>query len=58
MPDPAFLKVWRIPCLLAASTTFGLLSALLGTGVWHLLSWITISIPLALTLRKILAAGK
>lgn len=26
-------------------TIFGLLAALTGTGVWHWLSWITLSVP-------------
>jgi len=46
MSQPAGLrKVWGAPLLLAALTVFGLLSALLGTGVWHWLAWIAIGIP-------------
>lgn len=38
--------IWRMPILLGALTLFGLLAALLGTGIWHVLSWIAIAAPL------------
>jgi len=41
-----FLKVWRMPALLAVFTIIGLLLAIMGTGLWHLLSWATFSVPL------------
>jgi len=41
-----FIHVWGWPMLLALLTAFGLLSALLGTGVWHWLSWGAMAIPL------------
>jgi hypothetical protein len=41
-----FGKIWGAPLLLALLTLFGLLSALLGTGVWHFLSWFTLAVPL------------
>jgi hypothetical protein len=44
-----FRKVWGAPLLLAVLTVFGLLSALLGTGIWHWLAWITITVPLIVT---------
>jgi hypothetical protein len=37
--------IWTIPLLLAALTLFGLLSALLGTGVWHALGWLALAVP-------------
>ena len=41
-------KVWGWPIALAVFSIFGLLSALLGQGgVWWLLSWITLALPLA-----------
>ncbi|MDR5820245.1 MULTISPECIES: hypothetical protein [unclassified Caballeronia] len=43
-------KIWTIPLLLAALTLFGLLSALLGTGVWHALAWLTLAVPVAVVL--------
>lgn len=41
-----FLKVWSAPITLGLLTCFGLLSALLGVGIWHWLAWIALSIPL------------
>ncbi len=44
--------VWRWPVLLAALSVFGLLSALLGQGgIWWILSWIALSMPLAMIVR-------
>jgi hypothetical protein len=48
-----FINVWAIPVAIAFVTIFGLLSSLLGTGIWHILSWIAMVIPLAIILRKI-----
>jgi len=40
--------IWRWPVLLAALSVFGLLAALIGqTGIWLPLSWIALTIPLA-----------
>jgi low affinity Fe/Cu permease len=40
-------QIWRWPIMLAALTLFGLLSALLGQGgIWWLLSWIALAVPL------------
>jgi hypothetical protein len=40
-------RIWRWPIVLALLTAFGLLSALLGQGgIWWILSWITLIIPL------------
>lgn len=40
-------QIWRWPVVLAGLTIFGLLSALLGQGgVWWVLSWIALAIPL------------
>jgi len=42
-----FFPIWRWPIVLAALMAFGLLSALLGQGgVWWVLSWIAMAIPL------------
>ncbi|HEY0236813.1 MAG TPA: hypothetical protein VGC86_17435 [Afipia sp.] len=39
--------IWRWPIVLAVLTIFGLLAALLGQGgVWWMLSWIALAIPL------------
>jgi hypothetical protein len=41
-----FIDIWGWPIILSLLTVFGLLSALLGTGVWHWLSWATMAFPL------------
>jgi hypothetical protein len=46
-----FLKVWGIPVLLGLLTTFGLLAALLGTGVWHGLAWLGLAVPVLVGAR-------
>lgn len=45
-----FWFVWRTPLLLVALTVFGLLAALLGTGVWHLAAWLALIVPIAVGL--------
>ena len=39
-------KVWQIPLLLGCITLFGLLAALLGTGIWYWLAWAAMALPL------------
>jgi hypothetical protein len=59
-------KLWRWPATLAILTTFGLLSALLGQGgLWWVLSWIALAIPLVVAVvcfqrqqRPVVAAMK
>lgn len=41
-----WLGLWAAPLMLVALTLFGLASALLGDGVWDVLSWITLAVPL------------
>ena len=43
-PRARFWFVWRVPTVLATLTIFGLLAALLGTGIWHWLSWLTLGV--------------
>ena len=43
-------KIWQTPMLLTILTLFGLLAALLGEGIWHLLSWIAMLIPLVVVI--------
>jgi len=47
----SFKRVWAVPLLLAALTLFGLLAALLGTGVWHGLAWLALLVPIVVGLR-------
>jgi len=46
-----FNKTWGMPILLAVLTTIGLLLAIMGTGLWHILSWIALSIPLYIMIK-------
>lgn len=39
--------IWRWPTLLALLSLFGLLAALLADGLWDLLSWLALSVPVA-----------
>lgn len=45
MKNNNFLQLWGWPLLLAALIMFGLLAALIGTGLWHWLSWIALTVP-------------
>ncbi|MFT3815564.1 MAG: hypothetical protein QM740_19705 [Acidovorax sp.] len=47
----SFTRVWVAPLLLAVLTLFGLLAALLGTGTWHVLSWLALLVPITVGLR-------
>jgi hypothetical protein len=51
MMNSVFLRVWKYPILLALLTIFGLLAALTGTGVWHVLSWLAMLIPVVVCIR-------
>lgn len=48
----SFRKVYGAACVLAAVTACGLLSALLGDGLWDELSWICLAVPLAVIAWK------
>ena len=38
-------QIWGMPIVLGLLTAFGLLSALLGDGIWDALSWVALAIP-------------
>ena len=40
-------QIWAMPILLAVLTTIGLVAALLGDGVWDLVSSVTLGAPVA-----------
>ena len=52
----SFNKVWRIPLLLGLVTLFGLLAALLGTGLWYDFAWLAMALPLVIIVRKIIVS--
>jgi hypothetical protein len=41
-------RVYRVPLVLSAITSLGLLFALLGDGIWDAISWLLLAIPLLL----------
>ncbi|MFD2571758.1 hypothetical protein ACFSUS_14020 [Spirosoma soli] len=41
-----FWHVWTIPLILTGLSLLGLLAALIGDDWWHVLSWISLGIPL------------
>jgi O-antigen/teichoic acid export membrane protein len=41
------MRIWRAPLVFALLTTVGLVSALLGDGVWDTLSALTLGVPVA-----------
>ncbi len=47
-----YRKVYGTAMILAAITLYGLLSALFGDGVWDELSWVALSVPLAVIVWK------
>jgi hypothetical protein len=58
-PKVLLVRVFGIPALLALATLFGLLSALLGQGgVWHVLAWIALCIPLAVLARHLVRCAR
>ena len=46
-----FLFIWGAPIVLGVLSIFGLLAALLGTGLWHWASWLSLSALLAVIAR-------
>jgi hypothetical protein len=46
-----FAKIWNKPILLFVVTIMGLLLAIMGTGVWHILSWVALAIPVYVVVK-------
>jgi hypothetical protein len=46
-----YMKLWGMPIVLGFLTFIGLISAIVGTGIWHVLSWIALSIPLLIAVQ-------
>ncbi len=51
--DATFLRVFGMPMLLALVSASGLLSALLGDGVWDVLSWFALGTPVAVIVWRV-----
>ena len=46
-----FVKLWGMPILLGLLTIIGLLSALLGDGIWDIVSAFALGLPVLIGLR-------
>jgi len=44
-------RIWGMPILITLLSAVGLLSALLGDGIWDALSWFALAAPVLVTLR-------
>jgi hypothetical protein len=42
-------QIFLFPAIIAVIVTFGLVSALLGDGIWDTTSWVALAVPLAVT---------
>jgi len=47
-------QIWHAPLLMAVLIAFGLLAALLGTGIWHWASWLALSVPVLISAYHLL----
>jgi hypothetical protein len=45
-----FVAIYRAPVLIALITIAGLLAALLGDGIWDAVSWLALSVPIAVVM--------
>lgn len=50
MSDRAFVRLWGAPLVLGVLTALGLMSALLGDGLWDAVSWVALAVPVAVCL--------
>ncbi|MBO1113013.1 hypothetical protein [Bordetella petrii] len=50
-PRNRFLFIWGAPIVLGVLSIFGLLAALLGTGLWHWASWLSLTALLVVIAR-------
>ena len=44
-------QIWTVPIALGIVSAIGLVSALLGDGMWDVLSWVMLNAPIAAVLR-------
>ena len=50
-------QVWGMPITLALVSAVGLASALLGDGIWDVVSWISLGAPIAIIVWHLLPGG-
>lgn len=53
-PTNSVVKIFAIPLVLAALSLFGLISALLGNGLYDILAWLTLAAPTVVILACVL----
>lgn len=57
-PRPGtFRRLWLWPVVIGLASLVGLLSALVGDGVWDALSWVTLGIPVVIAVVAWRRAG-
>ena len=49
-----FWKLWGIPIIIGISSAIGLVSALTGDGLFDLLSWLSLGLPVVMTIWYLL----
>jgi hypothetical protein len=49
------LRLWTVPALIALSSLAGLLAGLLADGVWDVVSWLSLGLPVAVIARHLWA---
>jgi hypothetical protein len=42
-------QIWSGPIIIGVVSAIGLISALLGDGIWDAVSWVSLSAPMAIT---------
>lgn len=52
-----FRQIWAMPAVIGICIAFGLVTALLGTGILHWLSWTTMLVPI-FVLAYFILSGK
>lgn len=50
------IQIWRAPIVLSIVSAIGLVSALLGDGIWDALSWVALTAPIAAVLWSVVRA--
>ena len=50
------IQIWTAPIVLGIVSAIGLVSALLGDGMWDVLSWVTLTAPIAAVLWFVVRA--
>lgn len=47
----SFIKLWGMPIVLGVLSITGLIAALVGDGIWDVLSWIALAIPVIVMIK-------